>query len=255
MSAAHAAQNSNARRRCCLIGFGGPTRAEEIRPFLDNMLRGRPIPKERYEEVVHHYELLGGRSPYNELTMRPGRGAARASFGATDIDIPVVGRDAQLDAVSRGCDARAGRREALAASARIHSRGASMRGELGAISETRAMRRARRSARRQPQVEYPEPWHDHPQFIEAVAARAREAFARLEQSEAKRAELIFTAHSIPVAMARASGYVDQITRIGAAWSRRNSGIDRWPLAFQSRSGAPRDPWLEPDICEVDSRPR
>ena len=53
-----------------LIGFGGPTRREEIRPFLDNILRGRPIPPQRYEEVVHHYEAMGGRSPYNDHTMR-----------------------------------------------------------------------------------------------------------------------------------------------------------------------------------------
>src|SRR5277367_5019936 len=53
-----------------LIGFGGPTCREEIRPFLDNILRGRPVPTERYEEVVHHYEMMGGRSPYNQHTMR-----------------------------------------------------------------------------------------------------------------------------------------------------------------------------------------
>src|SRR5579864_7444492 len=72
-----------------LIGFGGPTCHEEIRPFLDNILRGRPIPKERYEEVVHHYEVMGGRSPYNEHTMRQAD-ALRARLHRDRIDIPVA---------------------------------------------------------------------------------------------------------------------------------------------------------------------
>src|SRR5208337_1337590 len=72
-----------------LIGFGGPTRHEEIRPFLDTILRGRPIPKERNEEVVHHYEVMGGRSPYNEHTLRQAD-ALRALLRRGGIDIPVV---------------------------------------------------------------------------------------------------------------------------------------------------------------------
>ncbi len=62
-----------------MVGFGGPTRPEEIRPFLENVVRGRPIPASRLEEVAHHYEAIGGRSPYNELTLRASRRAARAA--------------------------------------------------------------------------------------------------------------------------------------------------------------------------------
>ena len=89
-----------------MIGFGGPTRADEVRPFLDNVLRGRPIPRERYEEVVHHYDLLGGRSPYNDLTMRQAAGSAR---GAREKrrERAGRGRDAQLETVRRRFDARA----------------------------------------------------------------------------------------------------------------------------------------------------
>src|ERR1700732_3976462 len=72
-----------------LIGFGGPMRREEIRPFLDNVLRGRPIPHERYEEVVHHYEVMGGRSPYNEHTIRQAD-VLRARLRQDGIDIPVA---------------------------------------------------------------------------------------------------------------------------------------------------------------------
>src|ERR1700723_695867 len=72
-----------------LIGFGGPTAPGEVRPFLDRVLQGRLVPRERYEEVVHHYELLGGRSPYNDLTMRQAA-ALRERLCHDGIDVPVV---------------------------------------------------------------------------------------------------------------------------------------------------------------------
>ena len=89
-----------------LIGFGGPTRPEEIRPFLDNILRGRPIPHERYEEVVHHYEVMGGRSPYNEETMRQAD-ALRARLASRRHRDSGRGRDAQWNPYLAGHDARA----------------------------------------------------------------------------------------------------------------------------------------------------
>src|SRR5664279_3141444 len=72
-----------------LIGFGGPTDLSEVRPFLDRVLQGRPVPRERYEEVVHHYELLGGRSPYNDLTMRQAA-ALRDILRRDGIEVPVA---------------------------------------------------------------------------------------------------------------------------------------------------------------------
>src|ERR1700728_1991827 len=72
-----------------MIGFGGPTRADEVRQFLDNVLRGRPISRERYEEVAHHYDLLSGRSPYNELTMRQAA-ALRAELAKRNASVPVA---------------------------------------------------------------------------------------------------------------------------------------------------------------------
>jgi len=227
-----------------LIGFGGPTRREEIRPFLDNILRGRPIPKERYEEVVHHYEVMGGRSPYNEHTMRQAD-ALRARLRRDGIDIPVVVGmrnwepyliDTMRDLASRGT------RRILGFILAAHRCEASWERYQVAADDARE-----KIGTDAPHLEYPEPWHAHPKFIEAVAERVSEAFARLDQSEAKRAELIFTAHSIPVPMDSASGYADQIRESAAAVASR-LGRDSWTLAFQSRSGAPRDPWLEPDIA-------
>jgi ferrochelatase len=237
-----------------LIGFGGPARHEEIRPFLDSILRGRPIPKERYEDVVHHYEVMGGRSPYNEHTMRQAD-SLRARLRRDGIDIPVVvgmrNWDPYLIETMRDL-ARSRARRILGFILAAHRCEASWERYQSAVEDARS-----KIGADAPQVEYPQPWHTHPKFIEAVAQRTSEAFARLDRSEAKRAELIFTAHSIPVPMANASGYADQIRESAAAVASR-LGRDSWTLAFQSRSGAPRDPWLAPDIAEVirklDGRP-
>ena len=229
-----------------LIGFGGPTRREEIRPFLDNVLRGRPVPKERYEEVVHHYEAMGGRSPYNDLTMSQAA-ALRTRLTAEGIAIPViVGMrnwnpyiiDAMRELTGNGA------KKVLGFILAAHRCEASWERYQASIDDARAT-----IGSDAPRIEYPAPWHMHPRFIEAVAARTSEAIAKLDPSDRKNAELIFTAHSIPIAMAKESGYEDQIRESAR---RVASQIDRpsWKLAFQSRSGSPRDPWLEPDIVEV-----
>jgi ferrochelatase len=237
-----------------LIGFGGPTCQEEIRPFLDNILRGRPIPRQRYEEVVHHYEVMGGRSPYNEHTLRQAE-ALRAQLHRDGADIPVVVgmRNWSPYLIDTMRELTANRvRRILGVILAPHRCEASWERYQTAADEARL-----KIGSDAPQVDYPEPWHTNPKFIEAVAGRTREAFAKLDQPDAKRAELIFTAHSIPLPMANASGYADQIRESAAAVTGR-LGRDSYTLAFQSRSGAPRDPWLEPDISAVirklDGRP-
>jgi ferrochelatase len=229
-----------------LIGFGGPTRPEEIRPFLDNVLRGRPVPKERYDEVVKHYEAMGGRSPYNDFTMRQAD-ALRVALGAGGFSIPVeVGMrnwEPLLDH-ALGALAHRGARHALCFILAAHRSEASWGRYQEAVEKARAALGA--SA---PDLVYPEPWHMHPNFIEAVASRASDAFARLDSSMRAGAHLIFTAHSIPVPMSMASGYAEQIMESSRMVAER-IGRRSWTLAFQSRSGSPREPWLEPDIGEA-----
>src|SRR5271163_3810801 len=229
-----------------MIGFGGPTRADEVRPFLDNVLRGRPIPRDRYEDVVHHYQLLGGRSPYNELTLRQAE-ALRAELAKKNASVPVaVGmrnwKPYVAEAMRMLTDS--GARRVLGFIMAAHRSEASFERYQATVNDARAA-----IGDAAPEVVYPEPWHDHPLFIAAVASRAREAFARLEFPDQPRARLIFTAHSIPLAMANAGPYVEQLTqsaRIVAA----ELGIDTWQFAYQSRSGNPRDAWLEPDIKDT-----
>jgi ferrochelatase len=226
-----------------VVGFGGPTRSEEIRPFLDNVLRGRPVPRERYEEVVRHYESMGGRSPYNELTIRQ-TDALRRELRRDGIEVPIeVGMRNWEPYVVDALVAldRAGAKRALGFIM------AAFRSEAS-WERYQAVVRAAREAMGPgaPEMEYPEPWHTHPRFIAAEAARVNEALARIEPAERSRARLIFTAHSIPVAMSADAPYVDQLTE-SSRMVAAQVGIKSWTLAFQSRSGSPHDPWLEPDI--------
>ncbi|HXZ87605.1 MAG TPA: ferrochelatase [Candidatus Binataceae bacterium] len=225
-----------------LVGFGGPTAPAEIRPFLDRVLKGRPVPPERYEQVVRHYQAMGGRSPYNELTMRQAD-ALRAALRRQRLDLPVaVGMrnsppfidEALRDLAERGVRRALGFILAAyrceASWERYQQDVAQARDVVGSIA---------------PAVEYPGCWHDHPLFVAAVADRVLEAAARLD-ANGRSAELIFTAHSIPVAMAARAPYVAQLNE-SARLVAAAAGFDHWTLAFQSRSGNPRESWLEPDI--------
>ena len=226
-----------------VVGFGGPTRPAEIRPFLDNVLRGRPVAPERYEEVVRHYESMGGRSPYNELTLLQAR-ALRNQLARDGITIPVeVGMRNWEPYVVDGLVAlqRAGAHRVLGFIMAAFRSEASWERYQGVV---RAAREA--MGPRAPEVEYPEPWHNHPKFIAAVAARASETLARIKPDERQRVQLIFTAHSIPVGMATGAPYLEQLTEACAAVAAQ-LGIEPWTLAFQSRSGSPRDRWLEPEV--------
>src|SRR5208283_3349613 len=229
-----------------MIGFGGPTRADQVRPFLDNVVRGRPIPRERYEEVVHHYDLLGGRSPYNDLTMRQAA-ALREELAKKGARVPVAVGMAKWEPYVAGSIralADGGARRVLGFIMAAHRSEASFERYQATVNEARAA-----LGEAAPEVAYPEPWHDHPLFIAAVAARTREAYARLDGAERPRARLIFTAHSIPLAMAQAGPYVEQLTQ-SARMVSAELGIGAWQFAYQSRSGSPREAWLEPDIKQT-----
>lgn len=226
-----------------VIAFGGPTRPEEIRPFLENVTRGRRIPPERLEEVVRHYELIGGRSPLNELTFRQA-GGLRAALAAAGRPLPVwVGMRnwaPYLADVLAGM-ADAGVRRAVGLILSAHATEASVSRYVESVDEGRA-----RLGARAPAIAWAPGWHLHPGFIAAAADGVRAALAAVP---ADGREVVFTAHSVPVAMAEGSPYVAQVRESAAAVAAL-VGIARWELAWQSRSGSPRDPWLEPDVNDV-----
>ncbi|MGH7812744.1 MAG: ferrochelatase [Candidatus Binataceae bacterium] len=238
----------DAREPCdamLMIGFGAPSCAEEIRPYLDRVLRGRNVPPERYEAVVHHYEKVGYRSPYNELTTNQAV-ALRDELACSGVSVPVeVGMRNTPPFVEDALRslAESGARRVLGFIMAPH------RSEASWDRYKRTVAGAQRSiGRSSPEVEYPAPWHVHPLFVQATAARTREALSRLNAEEQSHARIIFTAHSIPVAMDDLSEYSGQVvTTARLVAAELGTPDSRWRVAFQSRSGDPREPWLEPDV--------
>jgi len=228
-----------------LIAFGGPTRPEEVRPFLANVTRGRPIPPERLEAVAHHYDLIGGYSPLNELTLGQARGLETELLTARS-PFPVFVGMRNWNPFFR---------ETLAAMAERHHRRAvglilsSLQTEASWERYKDDVAEAQRACGpAAPAVAYAAPWGEHPLFVEAVAARLAEALDFVPPAERASAQVIFTAHSVPVAMAEGSLYVGQLQRAAEQVAKR-VGHRHWSISYQSRSGNPRDPWLEPDIVD------
>ncbi|PZR60092.1 MAG: ferrochelatase [Candidatus Meridianibacter frigidus] len=228
-----------------LLGFGGPANPQEIRPFLDRVLQARPIPPGRYEEVVNHYMRVGGKSPYNELTQRLAA-ALELALAKDSLDLPVrvAYRNAApfIEEVLRNLADSGAKRVAGVVLAPQQS--APVDPYVHVVDRARASLNA--SA---PDVAYTRPYFDHPLFIAAHVARARDALKRLSRSSLEETALIFSAHSIPCAVAARAPYVSQLER-SASMIARELGADSWTLAYQSRSGSPKDAWLEPDVRDV-----
>ncbi len=232
-----------------LIAFGGPSSLEEIRPFLARVTQGIPIPPARLEEVVHHYEAVGGKSPLNEITFLQAA-ALRAVFLAENLKIPVyVGfRNAKpffLDTLKQmNAD---GVCAALGFILSSHRTEASWERYQQNIADARA-----ELGNNGPQVDYCAGWHDHPLFIQTWAELISAALGEIPSQRKKSTALIFTAHSLPAAMAAGSPYVEHLETTIRLVSAKSPDL-RGSLAYQSRSGKPTDPWLEPDISTAIRR--
>ncbi|MGH7896267.1 MAG: ferrochelatase [Candidatus Binatia bacterium] len=225
-----------------LLAFGGPTRPDEIRPFLENVTRGRRIPPERLEAVAHHYELIGGRSPLNALTFRQAE-ALRRALGALPV---YVGMRNWAPSIAEAVTQMTtdGVRRAIGLVLSPHANEASRERYVEAVDEARAG-----IGLRAPEVRYVPTWHTHPRFIEAVADRVDAARQALPRDRRAAAPVVFTAHSIPTASAATSPHERELTETATAVAAALD-LSRWQVAYQSRSGSPRDPWLEPDVNDV-----
>lgn len=231
-----------------LISFGGPQGMDEVRPFLQNVLRGRPMSPGRIDEVAAHYEAFGGVSPITALTQRQADGLARvlASRG-TPLPVGVGMRNWHpyivdtLTALSE-----AGLRRLIGFIAAPHAGYSSCEQYRRNVDDARAVLRERGVP--DVQVTYVSSWYDHPLFVEANARHIAEALARLPEPLQDRARLVFTAHSVPLASAEKSQYREQLLATARLVAERLNRSD-WALVYQSRSGRPEDPWLEPDVCD------
>jgi ferrochelatase len=226
-----------------VVSFGGPEGMDDVMPFLENVLRGRNIPRERMIEVSHHYALFGGVSPINAQN-RDLIAALKAELEASGITLPIYwgNRNWQpylVDTLRQM--ANDGIQHALAFVTSAYS----------SFSGCRQYREDIQRAQAQvgpgaPQVDKLRVFYNHPTFVQVNAQNLTEAMARLQPTTTPRVS--FTAHSIPSGMASKCAYEAQLNEtcklVAAA-----AGIGHWDLVYQSRSGAPGQPWLEPDILD------
>ncbi len=231
-----------------IVSFGGPQGPDDIRPFLANVLRGRRVAPERVEMVAHHYEHFGGVSPITALTLQQADGL-RARLAGSGHPLPVyVGMrnwHPLLPDTFRQMSRDGVRRVVAFITAAQHSFSSCTQYKQNVTDARAALREA---GLPDVEVTYVDSWFDHPLFVQTNAAHVAAARATLAPEARAGARLIFTAHSIPTAMASLSRYREQLAQ-GAALVAAEAGMTDWALVYQSRSGRPEDPWLEPDICD------
>lgn len=236
-----------------LLSFGGPEGPDDVVPFLRNVTGGRGIPEQRLAEVAEHYLHFGGVSPIN-AQCRALLDAIGVEFAAHGLDTPLYWgnrnwRPYLADTLAQLRDD--GVRHALAFVTSPYGSYSSCRQYLEDIDRARAQ-----VGTGAPEVSKLRQYHDHPGFIEPLADAARAALDRVPEELRSRTRLVFTAHSVPLSMAAASGAASQ----GGAGGRFEAqlrevatlvaarvGTQVWDLVWQSRSGPPRVPWLAPDI--------
>lgn len=227
-----------------IVGFGGPEKPEDVIPFLENVTRGRNIPRERLLEVAEHYQHFGGVSPINQQ-VRDLIAVLEPALRSAGIGLPVYWGNRNWtpmieDTVSQMT--ADGVRRAAAIVLAAYSSYSSCRQYREDIARGRQAAGANA-----PEIDKVRAFYNHPDFIAANADRVRTA---LDGFDLERVHVAFTAHSIPASMAANCEYERQLTETSRLIGEQ-LGIpeERWKLVYQSRSGRPQDPWLEPDICD------
>jgi protoporphyrin/coproporphyrin ferrochelatase len=233
-----------------LVSFGGPEGRDDVIPFLENVTRGRGVPRERLERVAEHYYRFGGVSPINQQC-RDLLAGVEKDFAASGTDLPVYWGNRNwkpLLADTVAAMAADGRQHAAAFVTSAYSSYSSCRQYLEDIE------RAQAAVPGAPRIDKLRPFFNHPGFVEPIADAVRAAAASLPAPVQDDYDLVFTAHSIPLAMADASGpaggaYPRQLAEASRLVAERAGRTDAWRLVYQSRSGPPSVPWLGPDVAD------
>jgi len=228
-----------------LVSFGGPEGHDDVLPFLENVLRGKPVPRERMLEVAEHYHHFGGVSPINAQN-RALIAALQAELDRHGPRLPIYWgnrnwRPLLPDALRQMADDGIERALALFTSA------------FSCYSGCRQYRENIEAARQEvgpqaPRIDKLRMFFNHPGFVEPMAESLRDAAAALEHEAGPGAPtVLFTAHSIPLSMAENCRYERQLQE-SCRLVAEAAGASTWELVYQSRSGPPQQPWLEPDVC-------
>jgi ferrochelatase len=228
-----------------IVSFGGPEGMDDVMPFLENVLRGRKVPPERMLGVAKHYELFGGVSPINGQN-RKLIAALQKELETRGPRLPIYFGNRNwhpLLADTLGKMRDDGIKNALAFVTSAYSSYSSCRQYLEDIERARAA-----VGEGAPRVEKLRAFYNHPGFIEANTANVQAALEEIPEERRAEAQVVFTAHSIPRSMARNCDYEAQLQEASRLVSQA-VGSEKWKLVFQSRSGSPAQPWLDPDVCD------
>ena len=228
-----------------VVSFGGPESREEVIPFLENVLRGRNIPRKRMLAVAEHYYHFEGKSPINQQT-RELIAALEAELERNGPRLPIYSGNRNwhplLPETVRKMK-QDGIRRALGFVTSAYSSYSGCRQYREDIAQ--AQREAGPGA---PEVDKVRAFFNHPAFVEATVERVRDAQLAIPADAQRNVQVIYAAHSIPLSMANTSDYVKQLEEVrrlvSLALAQKNDA-----LVYQSRSGAPGQPWLEPDILD------
>ncbi len=221
-----------------VLSFGGPNGPEDVMPFLRNVTKGRNVPDERLAVVAEQYAMFGGRSPINDQNLALIEAVA-AKFAESDIDLPVYFGNRNWEPYVGDTVARMkadGIKHCL-----VFATSA-----FGSYSGCRQYRENISAATDPidgaPILQKLRLFYNHPLFITAVTERVAEVYEPGQR-------LVFTAHSIPNSMAAACDYESQLAEAAGLVATELGHQGAWDLVYQSRSGPPHIPWLEPDICD------
>ncbi len=228
-----------------VVSFGGPESPNDVIPFLENVLRGRNVPRERMLEVAEHYHHFGGKSPINQQT-RELIAALASELAQHEPKLPVYWGNRNwhpMLAETLQKMKQDGIRRALAFVTSAYSSYSGCRQYREDI--IRAQSEVGPGA---PEIDKLRAFFNHPGFVDATEDRVREALAQVPAEARQNLQVVYIAHSIPVSMANTSDYVRQLQEVRNLVSGRLD-ITNDALVYQSRSGAPGQPWLEPDILD------
>lgn len=227
------------------VSFGGPEKEADVIPFLENVLRGRNVPRERMLAVAEHYYHFGGKSPINQQNREMIR-ALEAELAAHGPHLPIYWGNRNWHPLLTDTVAKMkadGVRRALAFATAAYSSCSSCRQYLENIENARAA-----AGEGAPVIDKIRPFYNHPDYIAAMAEQGLEALEQMPGARRSAAHIVYTAHSIPLRMAENCRYEQQLLEasrlVSAALGRSGD-----PLVYQSRSGPPTQPWLGPDILE------
>jgi len=230
-----------------VVSFGGPEGPDDVLPFLERVVAGRRVPRARLEKVAEQYHLFGGVSPINAIN-RSLVAALRAELSAAGLDLPVYWGNRNWDPLLADAVAAMAADGVSRALAFVTSAFSSYSGCRQYLDDIERARTA--VGRGAPPVDKLRVFFDHPLFIECWVDSLRAALAEVGESSPPPV-LLFSAHSIPLSMAATSDYQAQLA-VTASLVAAGAGVSpgSWRQVWQSRSGPPTQPWLEPDIGAV-----